>query len=88
VFDRAAYRATYEARAAEAGVVVDALAEEHERGGMALLGMPNIAIDKHTIRGATRGRGFEYFMQVGSLLANEAEEWHELSELFRMQIAE
>lgn len=34
--------------------------------------MPDWALDKHTRAGKAKGRGFEHFKEVGSVLANEA----------------
>jgi replication-associated recombination protein RarA len=36
--------------------------------------IPDFALDKHTRRGRAMGRGFRHFIEVGSLLENEAEE--------------
>jgi replication-associated recombination protein RarA len=37
------------------------------------LGVPDYALDRHTARGARKGRGMQHFVDVGAQLANEAD---------------
>lgn len=78
--------AAYEARTAAMAAVVDPLVATHEEGGMELLGIPDIALDMHTARGKAMKRGFRFFMEVGSVLANEDPAWHNVSEWFRSRV--
>jgi hypothetical protein len=73
----------HEARVEAVRARVQELVDEHERGGMPLLGVPDLALDKHTARGKRMGRGFADFVNVGSVLANEDPEWQELARRLR-----
>ena len=48
-----------------------------------LIGIPDFAVDMHTARGKNMLRGFEHFMQVGSLIVNQAPELIELENYYR-----
>ena len=76
----------YEDRLASVAEIVDPLVATHEEGGMELLGIPDIALDMHTSRGKALKRGLQFFMDVGSQLANEDPNWHNISEWFRSRI--
>jgi len=47
-----------------------------------LYGVPDYAMDKHTIEGRKLKRGFEHFIEEGSYLENESEEWKDISNYF------
>jgi len=64
----------------------DPLVDEHEAGNMELLGIPDVALDKHTGRGKVKKRGLDYFMNVGSVLVNEDPKWQELSEWYKSRV--
>jgi hypothetical protein len=52
-----------------------------------LVGIPDYAVDKHTQRGKSLGRGLEHFIQVGSILHNVDPEWEPLSRWYLSDIS-
>lgn len=44
-----------------------------------LVGIPDVAVDKHTLRGNRLGRNFNYFLREGSKLTNPHPTWEQLS---------
>ena len=47
-----------------------------------LLGMPDYAVDKHTLRGRQMGKNIKDFMESGGVLINEDQKWKELSKMY------
>lgn len=45
-------------------------------------GVPDYAIDKHTIRGRELGRGHKFFIKYGALLNNTDQNWQALSDFY------
>jgi replication-associated recombination protein RarA len=60
------------ARAPKSRIVDSAVMVMYE-GDRERLEVPDYAIDRHTKRGRQRGRGHDYFFEVGALLENEAD---------------
>lgn len=56
----------------------------HRREG--LVGVPDYALDKHTQRGKSMGRGLEHFIKEGSLLVDVDPDWEPLSAWYLAQI--
>ena len=50
-----------------------------------LVGIPDIAVDKHTARGKQMGRGSEHFIKEGCRLENESPDWKGLSQWYLEQ---
>ena len=60
------------ARSAKSRIVDDLLITVYgDIEGGKLLKIPDYALDKHTVRGRTIGRGFEHFLKEGAKLENE-----------------
>ncbi|MCL6574476.1 MAG: hypothetical protein K6T88_22815 [Bacillus sp. (in: Bacteria)] len=51
-----------------------------------IVGIPDYAIDKHTIKGKSLGRGLHHFLKEGCILENEDCNWKELSQWYLYQI--
>jgi hypothetical protein len=47
-----------------------------------LVPVPDYAIDKHTLKGASSGRGAQHFIEEGSKIENEDLEWKDLSDYY------
>lgn len=53
-----------------------------------IVGMPDHALDKHTHRGSTMGRGLQHFIEVGGILNNVDSVWKPLDDFYLNAIKE
>ena len=59
---------------------------ESYQGRRNLVGIPDIAVDKHTEKGRRMKRGFSHFLKVGGLLTNVDPVWEELDSHYVSEI--